>query len=116
MPISLTNVSIEDCGVGVSTSSDVDLKIDNLQTKRCGIGFYIRDNITDSSLERLIERIDQLKAQNESERASFEEAIRLIRKQLSSPAPIDIFRASLTNIVQGAAGSGLYEAISTVLG
>ena len=113
MGVTIGKMIAVDCGMGICTSSTTDLQVGSLETTRCGIGIHIRDDVNNADLEYLLNEISNLKTSSKSERASIEEAITLIQAQIVTPSPIKIFRASLVNIVHGAAGSGLYDAICT---
>ncbi|MDP4545933.1 hypothetical protein Q8P09_12685 [Psychrobacter faecalis] len=113
MAIVIGSIIAEDCGIGVSTTSKSNLQIGSLETTRCGIGMHIRDDIDNADLEHLLNQIRDLEASSKSERESTEEAIALIKAQISAPSTIEEFWVSLRNIAEGAAGSMLYTAICT---
>ncbi|KRU23517.1 hypothetical protein [Psychrobacter piscatorii] len=111
MAIVVGRLIAEDCGMGVSTTSQSNLQIGSLETTRCGIGMHIRDDIDNADLKHLLNQIKDLEANSKSERDSTKEAIALINAQIDAPSPIKEFWASLRNIAEGAAGSMLYTTI-----
>lgn len=113
MAIVIGSMKAVDCGIGISTLSTINLQVGSLETTRCGMGMHIRDDINNTDLECLLNKIDDLEASSISERALLEEAIALIRTQIASPSPIEEFWRSLRAISEGAAGSMLYTVVSS---
>lgn len=113
MAIVIGSMKAVDCGIGISTSSTGNLQVDSLETTRCGMGMHIRDDINNTDLECLLNKIDDLEASSISERALLEEAIALIQAQIASPSSVKEFLVSLRAISEGAAGSMLYTVVSS---
>ncbi len=111
MAIVIGDMKAVDCGIAISTSNTVNLQVGSLETTRCGMGMYIRDDIN-NDLINLLSRVERLELNNKSEEILRSEVTTLINNQMKSPSAIEELMASFRNIFEGATGSLVYAAFN----